>query len=150
MSDNIKERIQEDMKTAMRSKEKERLAVIRLIMAAIKQKEVDERKTLTDAEIIGVLDKMVKQRRDSISQYTEANRQDLADKEQAEITVIQTYLPQPLTDSELADLIEQAIAQVGAASVKELGKVMGVIKPQVQGRADMKAVSEKIKKRLEG
>lgn len=144
----LKQRIQDDMKTAMRAKEKQRLAVIRLIQAAIKQKEVDERIELDDAQVIVVLDKMLKQRRDSIEQYEKAQRQDLADQEQFEVGIIQDYLPQQLTEAELNDMISTVIAETGAESVKDLGKVMGVIKPKVQGRADMKIVSQKIKQRL--
>ncbi|WP_353571858.1 GatB/YqeY domain-containing protein [Candidatus Albibeggiatoa sp. nov. BB20] len=148
MADTLKQRIQEDMKTAMRAKEKSRLAVIRLILAAMKQIEVDQRIELDDALIIAVLDKMLKQRRDSIEQYEKAERQDLADQEKYEVGIIQTYLPQQLTDAELSDIIEAVIAETGAESIKDLGKVMGMIKPKVQGRADMKAVSQQIKQRL--
>jgi hypothetical protein len=148
MPETLKQRIQEDMKTAMRAKEKSRLAVIRLILAAIKQIEVDQRIELDDAQVIAVLDKMLKQRRDSIEQYEKAQRQDLADQEKYEVGIIQTYLPQQLTDAELNDIIEAVIAETGAESVKDLGKVMGMIKPKVQGRADMKAVSQQIKQRL--
>jgi uncharacterized protein YqeY len=144
----LKQRIQDDMKTAMRAKEKQRLAVIRLIQAAIKQKEVDERIELDDAQVIVVLDKMLKQRRDSIEQYEKAQRQYLADQEQFEVSIIQDYLPQQLTEAELNDMISSVIAETGAESVKDLGKVMGVIKPKVQGRADMKIVSQQIKQRL--
>jgi len=145
---DLKQRIKEDMKTAMRAKEKSRLAVIRLIQAAIKQKEVDERIELDDAQVIAVLDKMLKQRRDSIEQYEKADRQDLADQEKFEVGIIQTYLPQQLTEAELNALIDEVISTTGAESVKDLGKVMGMIKPKVQGRADMKAVSGQIKQRL--
>ena len=145
---DLKQRIKEDMKTAMRAKEKSRLAVIRLIQAAIKQKEVDERIELDDAQVIAVLDKMLKQRRDSIEQYEKADRQDLADQEKFEVELIQTYLPQQLTEAELNALIDEVIAATGAESVRDLGKVMGMIKPKVQGRADMKAVSGQIKQRL--
>ncbi|MCV6638096.1 GatB/YqeY domain-containing protein [Candidatus Albibeggiatoa sp. nov. NOAA] len=148
MADTLKQRIQEDMKTAMRAKEKSRLAVIRLIQAAIKQKEVDERIELDDTQVIAVLDKMLKQRRDSIEQYEKAERQDLADQEKYEVGIIQAYLPQQLTEAELNDIIEAVIAEIGAESIKDLGKVMGMIKPKVQGRADMKAVSQQIKQRL--
>lgn len=144
----IKEKITEDMKVAMRAKEKQRLGVIRLIQAAIKQREVDERISLDDTQIIVVLDKMLKQRRDSIEQYEKAKRQDLVDQEAFEIQVIKTYLPQPLTETELANLITHAIQATGATTVKDLGKVMGILKAQVQGRAEMKQVSDQIKQRL--
>jgi hypothetical protein len=145
---SIKERITEDMKVAMRAKEKQRLGVIRLIQAAIKQREVDERISLDDMQVIVVLDKMLKQRRDSIEQYEKAKRQDLVDQEAFEIQVIKTYLPQPLTETELANLITHAIQATGATTVKDLGKVMGILKAQVQGRAEMKQVSDQIKQRL--
>ena len=144
----IKEKITEDMKVAMRAKEKQRLGVIRLIQAAIKQREVDERISLDDTQVIVVLDKMLKQRRDSIEQYEKAGRQDLVDQEAFEIQVIKTYLPQPLTETELANLITHAIQATGATTVKDLGKVMGILKAQVQGRAEMKQVSDQIKQRL--
>lgn len=136
------------MKSAMRAKEKQRLGAIRLITAAIKQREVDERISLDDAQVIAVLDKMLKQRRDSLAQYEKADRQDLAEQEAFEIKLIQEYLPQPLSEAELADLIEAAIKETGASSVKQLGKVMGHLKPKVQGRADMRALSASIKQRL--
>jgi uncharacterized protein len=145
---SIKEKITEDMKVAMRAKEKQRLGVIRLIQAAIKQREVDERISLDDTQVIVVLDKMLKQRRDSIEQYEKAKRQDLVDQEAFEIQVIKTYLPQPLTETELANLITHAIQATGATTVKDLGKVMGILKAQVQGRAEMKQVSDQIKQRL--
>ncbi|EIJ43665.1 hypothetical protein BegalDRAFT_2831 [Beggiatoa alba B18LD] len=148
MSDSLKLRIQEDVKAAMRAQEKERLGTIRLLMAAIKQREVDERIVLDDTQIVAVLDKMIKQRRDSISQFSAAGRQDLADKESREIEVLQSYMPQALSESELTALIEAAISESGATSIKDLGKVMGILKPQVQGRADMSVVSTELKKRL--
>jgi uncharacterized protein YqeY len=148
MSDSLKQRIQNDMKSAMRAKEKQRLGAIRLITAAIKQREVDERISLDDAQVIAVLDKMLKQRRDSLAQYEKADRQDLAEQETFEIKLIQEYLPQPLSEAELADLIETAIKETGASSVKQLGKVMAYLKPKVQGRADMRALSTSIKQRL--
>lgn len=144
----LKQRIQEDMKTAMKAGEKERLGVIRLILAAIKQREVDERITLDDTQTLAVLDKMLKQRRDSISQYSAAGRQDLADVESAEAVIIQEYLPQALTEAEIDALIDQAITDTGAAGIAGMGKVMGVLKPQMQGRADMAVVSARIKARL--
>jgi hypothetical protein len=145
---SIKEKITEDMKVAMRAKEKQRLGVIRLIQAAIKQREVDERISLDDTQVIVVLDKMLKQRRDSIEQFEKAGRQDLVDQEAFEIQVIKTYLPQPLTETELSNLITHAIQATGATTVKDLGKVMGILKAQVQGRAEMKQVSDQIKQRL--
>jgi uncharacterized protein YqeY len=144
----IKGQIQEDMKTAMRAQDKERLATVRLILAALKQREVDERITLTDEQVLAVLDKMLKQRRESIAQFEIAGRQDLVQKETDEIQVIQQYLPSPLTLAEVDALIESAIKETGAASVRDMGKVMNIIKPQVQGRADVALVSNKIKDRL--
>ncbi|MGA7800557.1 MAG: GatB/YqeY domain-containing protein [Gammaproteobacteria bacterium] len=145
---SLKERLQDDMKAAMRAGEKPRLAVIRLINAAIKQREVDERISLDDAQVTAVLDKMVKQRRESLSHYEQAGRDDLANQETFEIEVIQQYLPEPLGDAELDALINDALTQTGASSIKDMGKVMGILKPQVQGRADMAAVSARIKARL--
>jgi len=147
---SLKQRLTDDMKTAMRSKDKARLGVIRLALAAIKQREVDERVELDDTQVLAVLDKMVKQRRDSVRQYEDAGRQELADQEGYEIGVLQDYLPAALDDAELDALITQAIETSGAVSMKDMGKVMGVLKPQVQGRADMGAVSQKIKQRLSG
>lgn len=144
----IKGQIQEDMKTAMRSQDKERLATIRLILAALKQREVDERITLTDEHVLAILDKMVKQRRESIVQYEAGNRPELAAKEAAEIVVIQQYLPAQLSDAEVAALIDTAIQESGATSAKDMGKVMGLLKPKLQGRADVGAVSNKVKERL--
>ena len=148
MSESLKQKIQEDMKSAMRAKEKQRLGVIRLIQAEIKQREVDERISLDDTQVIAVLSKMLKQRRDSLAQFEKAGRQDLAEQESFEIKIIQTYMPQPLSEVELADLIEVAIIETGASSIKDLGKVMGYIKSKVQGRTDMKALSAFIKQRL--
>lgn len=144
----IKGKIQEDMKSAMRSQEKDRLAAIRLILAALKQREVDERIELTDEHVIAILDKMLKQRRESIAQYEAANRQDLVQKEQDEVAVIQAYLPSQLSATEIDALIEAAISETGASSARDMGKVMGVLKPKVQGRADVAAVSNKVKERL--
>ena len=146
----LKQRLTDDMKEAMRGKDKARLGVIRLALAAIKQREVDERIELDDAQVLAVFDKMVKQRRDSAHQYQEAGRQELADQENFEIGVLQEYLPAALDEAELDDLIAKAIADSGASSMKEMGKVMGILRPQVQGRADMGAVSEKIKAQLAG
>lgn len=147
---SLKEQITNDMKDAMRAGDKSRLAVIRLILAAIKQREVDERITLDDTQVLAVLDKMVKQRRDSVSQYQAGNRPDLAEKEQAEIELIQTYLPAQLTEAELDALVADAIKTSGAAGIKDMGKVMGLLKPKVQGRADMGEVSARIKAKLGG
>jgi len=146
----LKNRITDDVKAAMRGQDKSRLAVLRLITAAIKQREVDERVELDNAQVLGVLEKMVKQRRDSIEQYSKASRQELADKEAAEIEIIQAYMPAQLDEAELKALIDEAIAASGAASMKDMGKVMGQLKPKVQGRADMGAVSARIKARLQG
>ncbi len=141
----LKDRIKEDMKAAMKGGDKARLAVIRLIMAAIKQREVDERIELDNDQIIVVLDKMVKQRRESIRQYTGANRMDLAEVEEAEILVIQDYLPQALTEQEIDQMVADAVQQSGAESIKDMGKVMGLLRDKMQGRADMSIVSAKIK-----
>lgn len=144
----LKAQIQSDMKTAMKAGEKVRLGVIRLILAAIKQREVDERIELDDTQVLVVLDKMLKQRRDSIEQYGAAGRQDLVDVERFEVEVIQGYLPTALTETELAALVETAVSQTGAAAISDMGKVMALLKPQVQGRADMGAVSALVKGRL--
>ena len=141
----LKARLQADMKSAMKAGEKDRLGVIRLIMAAVKQREVDERIELDDAEIIAVLDRMTKQRRESIAQYESAGRDDLAAVEKAEIEVIQQYLPQPLSEAEIDDLIRAAIAETGAEGIGGMGKVMAVIKAPMHGRADMSRVSVRVK-----
>jgi len=146
--DLLKNRIKDDMKSAMKAKEKGRLNVIRMILAAIKQIEVDERIELDDARIIVVLDKMLKQRRESIKQFNEAGRTDLSDIEEAEVLVIQGYLPAALTEQEIDSMVDKAIADTGAASIKDMGKVMGILKPQMLGRADMSAVSTVIKAKL--
>jgi uncharacterized protein YqeY len=138
------------MKAAMRSGEKERLGVIRMITSAIKQREVDERISLDDAQVLSVLEKMIKQRKESLVQFQAGNRQDLVDKEAAEITLLQGYLPSQLSDAEIDGLIQDAIAATGAASIKDMGKVMAVIKGKAQGRADMAAVGAKIKTKLGG
>lgn len=148
MSESLKQRIDADMKTAMREKDKDRLGTIRLILAAIKQREVDERITLDDTQVLAILDKMVKQRRDSIEQFRAAGREELAVKEEAELAVIQGYMPAALSDAELDTLIAEAVAASGAKTMQEMGKVMGLLKAKVQGRADMGAVSAKIKARL--
>jgi len=144
----LHDRLKEAMKDAMRAKDKARLTTIRLALSAVKQVEVDTRETLDDTAILAIIDKAVKQRRDSIKQYEDAGRQELADIEQAEIDVLQEFLPKPLTDEEISALIEDAVAKSGAESMKDMGKVMGILKPQLQGRADMGAVSGKIKARL--
>ncbi|WP_456413914.1 GatB/YqeY domain-containing protein [Thiolapillus sp.] len=146
----LKQRITDDMKAAMKSGDKPRLGVIRLILAAIKQIEVDERIALDDARVLSVLDKMVKQRRDSIAQYESAGRSELADQERFEIGIIQEYLPQQLSDDEISALIDEVMAATGAASMKDMGKIMGMLKPKLQGRADMGAVSARIKQKLSG
>jgi len=144
----LKERITEDMKTAMRAGEKERLATVRLLLAAIKQREVDERITLDDGQVLAVIDKMIKQRREAISQFEAGGRADLVAKETAETTVLQAYLPAQLTAAEIDALITEAIAATGAASIKDMGKVMGFVKGKAQGRADMGALSARIKQKL--
>ena len=136
------------MKSAMRSGEKEQLATIRLILAAIKQVEVDTRKDLSDSDIVAILDKMGKQRRESIDQFEKANRQDLADKENSELELISSYLPAQLSDSEISEALEHALQQTSASSMKDMGAVMAVLKPQLQGRVDMGKVSKLIKARL--
>ncbi len=146
--DTLKSRIKEDMKTAMKSGDKSRLGVIRLILAAIKQVEVDQRIELDDEQVVLVLDKMQKQRRESIRQYRDAAREDLAAIEEAEVVVIQDYLPQALTDAEIEGMINAAVLESGAVSVKDMGKVMGLLKARMQGRADMSVVSVKIKAAL--
>ena len=143
--DSLNIRIRDDMKTSMKGGNKSRLGVIRLIMAAIKQREVDERIELDDQQVISVLDKMLKQRRESIKQYRAAERIDLAEIEEAEILVIQDFLPQPLSEQEIDGLVKDAIAESGASSIRDMGKVMGLLKPKMQGRADMSVVSSKIK-----
>jgi uncharacterized protein YqeY len=146
----LKERITEDMKTAMRSGEKDRLAVIRLIQAAIKQREVDERIVLDDAQITSVLEKMIKQRKESVVAFEKGARADLVAKENAEIAILQPYLPAQMGEAELDALIAEAIASTGAASIKDMGKVMGVVKAKAAGKADMGAVGARIKAKLGG
>ena len=145
---SLKQRLTEDMKNAMRAGEKQRLGVIRLILAAVKQREVDERIELDDVQVLAVLEKMLKQRRDSINQYDAAKRTDLADIERAEVEVIGTYLPAPLSDAEIASLLDAAIAESGAASARDMGKVMAILKARAAGRADMAALSQQVKARL--
>ncbi|MBK9673857.1 MAG: GatB/YqeY domain-containing protein [Betaproteobacteria bacterium] len=146
----LKARITEDMKDAMRAKDSARLSTIRMLLAAIKQREVDERIELTDADVLGVIDKMLKQRRDSIAQFEAGKREDLAAIERAEVAVLQAYLPQQLTAAEIDTLIAEAIAATGAAGLAGMGKVMAALKPKLAGRADMGAVSARIKARLAG
>jgi hypothetical protein len=146
----LKERITEDMKSAMRAHETARLSTIRLLLAAIKQREVDERKVLVDADVMAIVDKMIKQRKDSIAQFEAGKRQDLADAERAEIGVLSGYLPAQLGDAEIDAAIGAAIAETGAAGAAGMGKVMGVLKAKLAGRADMSAVSAKVKSKLAG
>ena len=145
---SLKSRISEDVKQAMRARERARLGALRLITAAIKQKEVDERVDLDDTGVLAVLDKMAKQRRESLAQYEQAGRQDLADQERFELDLIAGYLPEPLAGDELARLIDEAVAATGAESMRDMGRVMGQLRDQVQGRADMKAVSAAVRDRL--
>ncbi len=144
----LRERITEDMKSALRAGAKERLAAIRLALAAIKQREVDERITLDDGQVLAVLEKMIKQRKESITQFQAGGRADLVAKESAEISVLETYLPARMSDAELDSLIAGAIASTGATSAKDMGKVMAAVKAQAQGRADMGAVSSRVKEKL--
>ncbi|AQP36922.1 GatB/YqeY domain-containing protein [Vibrio anguillarum] len=140
--------LKEEQKLAMKAKDKVRLGTIRLALSAIKQREVDEQITLNDDDILAVMVKMVKQRRDSVAQYEAANRQDLADVEQAEITILEAFMPQPLSDDEVSALIDDAITQSAAAGMQDMGKVMAVLKPQIQGRADMGKVSGLVQTKL--
>jgi uncharacterized protein len=144
----LKERITEDMKAAMKAADKERLGTIRLALAAIKQREVDERITLDDTQVLAVLDKMIKQRREAIAQFQTGGRADLVAKETAEIGVLQAYLPAQLSEAEIDELIAQSIAATGASSLKDMGKVMALVKPKAQGRADLGLVSARIKQKL--
>ena len=148
MSSTLKPQLINDMKSSMKSGDKQRLGVVRMMLAAIKQIEVDERIELDDARMLAVLDKMAKQRRESIAHYSEAGRDDLVAVEQAEIDIIKQYLPEALTDEEINALVEQSIADTGASSIKDMGKLMGVLKPKLQGRADMGQVSQLVKSRL--
>ncbi len=145
---SVKGQIQEDVKTAMKARDKDRLKVLRLISAAIKQVEIDERTELDDPAVLTILNRMVKQRRDSITQFEDGNRRDLADIEAAEIGIIETYLPEPLSNDDLEMLIDEAIARTGAESIRDMGKVMGHVKTMAAGRADMGIVSAKVKGRL--
>lgn len=146
----LKERITEDMKSAMRAGEKDRLATIRLILAAIKQKEVDERITLDDAQVTAAIEKMAKQRKESIAQFEAGGRADLVAKENAELAILTAYLPEQLSDAEVDQLIARAIAETGAASIKDMGKVVAQVKSAAAGRADMAAVSARVKAKLSG
>ena len=145
---SLKQSLTDAMKAAMKGGDKPRLGVVRLVLAAIKQIEVDERIELDDDRVLAVLDKMVKQRRESISQYTDAGRTDLAEQEEYEISILKDFLPEALSDDEIDQMIAKAVEDTGAASIKDMGKVMGILKPQMQGRADMGAVSGKIKAQL--
>ncbi len=144
----LKAQISEDMKAAMRSRDAQRLSAIRLLLAAIKQREVDDRKELDDQEIIGVIDKMIKQRRESIAQYQKASRADLADAENFELGVLQTYMPQPLSEAEIEAAVAAGVTESGAQSVRDMGKVMTILKAGLAGRADMASVSALVKARL--
>ncbi|MBO9469610.1 GatB/YqeY domain-containing protein [Endozoicomonas sp. G2_2] len=146
---SLKAQLQDDMKSAMRTRDKERLAVIRMLMAAVKQREVDERSELSDADVLAVVEKMVKQRRDAEQQYRDADRPELADAEAAEIAVLEHYLPAQLSEAEIDQAIEKAIVESEASSMRDMGKVMGVLKPRLQGQADMAVVSQRLKTRLQ-
>ncbi|MGK9450425.1 GatB/YqeY domain-containing protein [Acidithiobacillus caldus] len=141
----LREQIQEDMKNAMRARDSERLVTIRMLMAAIKQREVDERQEMTDADILGIVDKLIKQRKDSAQQFRDGGRPDLADKEEREIEILQVFLPAPLTPEEIDGAIRAAIAETGAAGPKDMGKVLTLLRPQMQGRADMAQVADRVK-----
>lgn len=146
---DIKQRINDDVKAAMRSKNKDRLSTLRMIMAAIKQKEVDERIELDDTQVLSVLDKMAKQHRDSINQFMDADRNDLVEKEKQELAIVQTYLPLQLNEQEIQELIKAVISETGASGIQDMGKVMNALKPKVQGRADMGKVSAQVKLQLQ-
>ena len=146
----LREQLNEDIKTAMKAREQDRLATLRLMLSSVKQREVDERITLDDTGVIGVVEKMLKQRKDSISQFEKAARQDLADKEKFEVGVLEGYLPQQLSQAEIDTVVAEAIAATGAKSAADMGKVMGVVKPKLAGRADMGKVSALVKARLAG
>lgn len=148
MSASLKDRLTEDMKSAMRAKDKGRLQTVRLMLSAVKQQEVDTRLELDDAAILAILDKLVKQRRDSIQQFEAAERHDLADQEKSEMLIIQEYLPEQLSNDEIDALISEALEATGASAMSDMGKVMGMIKPKAQGRADMGKISGMIKSRL--
>ncbi len=142
---SLKDQLQQDTKDALRAGERDRLGVLRMAMAAIKQREVDDRTELTDTDVLGVLEKMVKQRRESVTQYEAGNRKDLADKERAEIEILAAYLPEPLSDADLDALIAELVAEAGAESVRDMGKVMGLLKARAQGRVDMGAASARVR-----
>ncbi len=146
----LRDRVQDDVKTAMRGREAERLGTLRLLTAAMKQREVDERITLDDAGVVAVIEKMLKQRKDSVAQYEQAGRQDLADAEKREMAILQAYLPQQMTEGEIAAIVAEAVAATGATGPSDMGKVMGVVKPKVAGRADMGRVSALVKAKLAG
>ena len=146
----LRERVTEDVKAAMKAREAERLGTLRLLTAAMKQREVDERVTLDDAGVIAVIEKMLKQRKDSVAQYEQAGRQDLADVEKREMAILQSYLPQQLTDTELASIVAEAVAASSAKAPSDMGKVMAIVKPKIAGRADMGKVSAMVKARLAG
>ena len=150
MAMGLKVQITEEMKTAMRARDTGRLAAIRLVLAAIKQKEVDERKDLTDQDVISIVEKMIKQRRESITQYEKASRTDLAEVEKFELAVLQTYMPQSLSESEVEAAVAAALTESGAQGIRDMGKVMGVLKSKIAGRADMSVVSAVVKARLNG
>jgi uncharacterized protein YqeY len=146
----LREQLNEDMKTAMKAREAEKLGAIRLLLAAVKQREVDERITLDDAGVVAVVEKMIKQRKDSIAQFEKAARQDLADKEKFELAILEAYLPQQLSQAEIEAVVAEAIASTGAKSAADMGKVMGIVKPKLAGRADMGKVSGLVKAKLAG
>ena len=150
MTTSLKDQITEDMKSAMKARETERLGAIRLLLAAIKQREVDERITLDDAAVVAVVDKLIKQRRDSVSQYEQAGRDDLAAAERAEIDVLSPYLPAQMAAEDVAAAIKAAIAQTSATGPGDMGKVMGILKPQLAGKTDLAAVSQQVKAALQG
>ena len=147
---SLKDQVTDDMKAAMRAKDSERLATIRLLIAEIKRKEVDERVEVDDAQVVAIVEKMIKQRKDSITQFENGGRQDLADKEKAELTILSAYMPAGLSDEEVAAEVAVAVAASGAAGPQDMGKVMGILKPKLAGRADMTAVSAQVKKALAG
>ena len=147
---SLKERVHEDMKAAMRARDRARLSAVRLLLAAMKQKEVDERVTLADADVLWIIEKMIRQRRESIAQYEKAGRKDLVDIEQFEIGVLSTYLPQPMSESEVAQAVDAAVSESGAAGIRDMGKVMALLKPRLAGRADMGRVSALVKSKLSG
>ena len=150
MSDVLKTQIQEDVKNAMRAREKQKLGTLRLIMSELKRREVDERIELTDQDVLGILEKMLKQRKDSLRQYRDAGREDLAAQEQFEIDLIGQYLPEPLSAEAVAELIDSIVAELNASDMSAMGRVMGQLKPQLQGRADMAEVGSLVKRRLSG